>query len=111
MMVVTLGILGALWMTIERYDARDAGAGTSPVADTDADAGADVGADAGSDALSPHEREEAAKDAFGQAREALEAGDVDAANAALDAAEQFDPSNPDIAALRVQIRAGQPDGG
>ena len=113
MMVVTLGILGALWMTIERYDARDAGAGTSPVADTDAeaDAGADVGADAGSDALSPHEREEAAKDAFGQAREALEAGDVDAANAALDAAEQFDPSNPDIAALRVQIRARPPDGG
>ena len=111
MMVVTLAILVALWVAIEQCDAAktDAGANTDAGADTGADAGAD--ADAGSVVLSPHEREEAAKDELARAREALETGDFGAASAALDAAAGFDPSNPDIEELRAQLQNARPDGG
>jgi serine/threonine protein kinase len=113
MMVATLGILVALWVMIERCGAPGAGtdAGTDPGAVTDAGAGTDAGVDAGAGALSPHEREEAAKDALARARDALDAGDFSAASAALDAAAEFDPSNPDIADLRTKVPTAQPDGG
>ncbi|MCA9532605.1 MAG: serine/threonine protein kinase [Myxococcales bacterium] len=55
------------------------------------------------ESLTPHEREEAAKDAVDDAREALAAGDVAAARAALTAAQQLDPGNSDIARLRAQL--------
>ncbi|MFZ1866193.1 MAG: hypothetical protein WAU39_18375, partial [Polyangiales bacterium] len=62
-------------------------------------------------ALSPHEREEAAKDELGRAREALEAGDFGAAAAALERARQFDPHNPDIAELEASLPIQLPDAG
>jgi hypothetical protein len=55
------------------------------------------------ESLTPHEREEAAKDAVDDAREAIAAGDVVAARAALTAAQQLDPGNSDIARLRAQL--------
>ncbi|MGB5809664.1 MAG: serine/threonine-protein kinase [Polyangiales bacterium] len=58
--------------------------------------------DSGLSALSPHEREEAAKDHLARARAAIELGDAADAKASLDLADQYDPSNPDIAALRIQ---------
>ena len=110
-MVAMIGIVGLFWIVIERRDVStanphvDADAGATTDAGTDTDAGVD------DHVLSPHEREEAAKDALARAREALEAGDVAAANVALDAAAEFDPSNPDIAELRAQAQSTQPDGG
>ncbi len=84
-------------------------------AGTDADAGTDAGADADTDAdaatdaatapsLTPHEREEAAKDELARARKALLDGDIATANEALDRATEYDPSNPDIEALRAEIK-------
>ena len=108
-MVVTLAIFGALWAAMEQCDRRKAGAGIDAGAAIGADAGA--GIDAGDSDLSPHEREEAAKDELARARAALETGDVVAARAALDAAEGFDPSNPDIEDLRTQVQAAELDGG
>jgi serine/threonine-protein kinase len=110
-LVMTLGILGGLWVAIERWDPRATGAGSD--VDAGAEAGVDTDASAGSEArvLSPHEREEAAKDALARAREALEAGNLGAANAALDEAAEFDPSNPDVAELRAQAQHSGPDGG
>lgn len=109
MMVLTLGILVALWAAIEQCDAANTDAGAN--AGANADAGADAGADTGSVVLSPHEREEAAKDELARAREALETGDFGAASAALDAAARFDPSSPDIEELRSQLQDARPDGG
>jgi serine/threonine-protein kinase len=108
-MVVTLAIFGALWAAMEQCDRRKAGAGIDTGIAIGADAGA--GLDAGDSDLSPHEREEAAKDELARARAALETGDVAAARAALDAAEGFDPSNPDIEELRTQVQAAELDGG
>ncbi|MBW2542648.1 MAG: serine/threonine protein kinase [Deltaproteobacteria bacterium] len=108
-MVVTLAIFGALWAAMEQCDRRKAGAGIDTGIAIGADAGA--GLDAGDSDLSPHEREEAAKDELARARAALETGDVAAARAALDAAEGFDPSNPDIEELRTQVQAVELDGG
>ena len=117
MMVVTLGVLIGLWLMIERCgpDTDDrplAGAAPDAGADASIDAG-DGGdrTDAGATALSPHEREEAAKDELARARAALENGDVAAAEAALQRAAEFDPSNPDIAELRARARSEEPDGG
>jgi len=111
---LTMGVLVALWVTIENIEP------TNTVADAGTDAGAGAGTetgietdtetDAGPDSLSPHEREEAAKDELERARAALERGDLAEAAAALDRASTFDPSNPDIAELRKQIPATQPDG-
>jgi len=61
--------------------------------------------DAGLEELSPHEREEAAKDELARARDALSVGDRSAAKAALDRAGELDPSNPDIAALKAEVDA------
>lgn len=64
--------------------------------------------DSGLSALSPHEREEAAKDQLARARAALDANDAEAAKAALGLAAQYDPNNPDIATLRAQADALSP---
>ena len=53
--------------------------------------------------LSSFEREERAKDALERAEKALSVGDRDAAKAALDEAEGYDPEHPDIAALRRKL--------
>ena len=67
---------------------------------TDASKDAEVdGAD-----LSPHEREEAAKDELAQARTAIERGELSAARAALDRATSYDPTHPNIDELREQLR-------
>lgn len=58
--------------------------------------------------MSPHEREEAAKDELARARTAFEAGDLAAAEAALERAAAYDPANPDIEALRAEVRALEP---
>ncbi len=72
----------------------------------DAEAGSDSGA-----SLSPHEREEAAKDELARARDAIERGDLPAAAAALERAAEFDPDNPGIAELDERLRSATPDGG
>ncbi|TNF61631.1 MAG: serine/threonine protein kinase [Deltaproteobacteria bacterium] len=116
-MTLTIGVLVALWVAIGNWDpsagtitGTDAGtdAGTEPRGDEVALRG---DADAGPDSLSPHEREEAAKDELARARGALERGDLTEAAAALERASTFDPSNPDIAELRERVVAAQPDGG
>ncbi len=58
----------------------------------------------GDDALTPHEREEAAKDELARARRAIEDKDFDTAEVALDRALVYDPDNPDIALLRSAVR-------
>lgn len=68
-------------------------------------------ADASSDALSPHEREEAAKDQLDSARDAIDRGDFASAASALERAAEFDPDNPAIGELEERLRAAQPDGG
>jgi hypothetical protein len=117
--VLGLAALVAVWIGIQTYDSArigavtDADAGTDSGADTDSGTGTDAGTDAGTGTatLSPHEREEAAKDELATARDALERGDLDAAASALERAARFDPSNPDIEALRIQVGAATPDGG
>ena len=116
-----MGVLVALWVAVENFEptspGTDAGTDSGPVADTGTGAGADIVAvtetDAGPDSLSPHEREEAAKDELERARAAIERGDLAEAAAALDRASAFDPNNPDIAELQMQMQipVGQPDGG
>ena len=61
--------------------------------------------------LSPHEREEAAKDQLARARAAIEEGDVATATSALDAAAELDPTNPDIDALRAEVAGASTDDG
>ncbi|MDH3725959.1 MAG: serine/threonine protein kinase [Myxococcales bacterium] len=76
-------------------------------AGTDADADTDTGTDTGTGTappLTPHEREEAAKDELARARKALRDGDAAGAEAALDRATEYDPTNPDIEALRAEAR-------
>jgi hypothetical protein len=89
----------------------DAGTGTDTGTGTGTDTGTGTGADAGPNSLSPHEREEAAKDELGRARSALERGDLAEAAAALERASGFDSNNPGIAELRQQMLTLQPDGG
>jgi len=116
-MTLTIGLLLALWIAVENCNPKpttagavaDAGAGTDAGTDAGADTGADTGA--GTGALSPHEREEAAKDELANARAALERGDLAEATAALERASAFDPSNPDIGELQEQVLAAEPDGG
>jgi serine/threonine protein kinase len=113
MVTLTLGVLLLLWVAVQNCDpaGTHTGTGTDADAGTDTDTGSDTGTDTGPDALSPHEREEAAKDELEQARDALGRGDVAEATSALDRANEFDPGNPDIVELRAQIVALQPDGG
>jgi uncharacterized protein HemY len=107
-MTLAIGVLLALWVAVENCDPSITDTGV----DAGADAGADTGTDAGADtALSPHEREEAAKDELGRAREALERGDLAEAAAALERASTFDSNNPDVDELREEILAAQPDAG
>ena len=108
-MTLTLGILLALWVAVENCNPRITGTDAVTDAGTDADAG--TGADAGPNSLSPHEREEAAKDELGRARSALERGDLAEAAAALERASGFDSNNPGITELRQQMLTLQPDGG
>ena len=73
--------------------------------------GQDLGAEDAGDmepALTPHEREEAAKDALFRARFALEDGDRAEARRALDEARRYDPENPDIAALEARLAPEEP---
>ncbi|MEZ4250686.1 MAG: serine/threonine-protein kinase [Polyangiales bacterium] len=69
------------------------------------DAGIDTGPASAPIAMTPHEREEAAKDALDRARDAIRDGDVESARGALDDARRFDPGNPDIAELERRIDA------
>jgi hypothetical protein len=132
-LTVTFGALVALWLSLGRcesvgpwstasFDAgtgADTGAEAGPEAGAGADASvagdagtdADAGIASGLDSLSPHEREEAAKDELTRARLALERGDFAEATAALTRASTFDPTNPDIAELQKQVGEAQPDGG
>lgn len=64
---------------------------------------------ANGETLTPHEREEAAKDELARARQAIETNDFDAAELALERASQYDPDNPDIELLRSAVRDMQPD--
>ncbi len=93
--------------------AQDAGvAALDAAVQVDAGAVTDAGpVDASSSALSPHEREEAAKDELDRAREAIARGDLPAAGAALERASEFDPNNPAIAELEERLRADTPDAG
>ncbi|MEC7520443.1 MAG: serine/threonine-protein kinase [Myxococcota bacterium] len=54
--------------------------------------------------MSPFERDEAAKDAVDRARQAIEDGDLDAAEQALRRARLYDPGNDDIPALEEDLR-------
>jgi len=118
-MTLAIGLLLALWVAVENCSPETTSAGAG--ADAGAEAGADTAAgtaadtaaetDAGPSALTPHEREEAAKDELSNARAALERGDFAEATAALERASAFDPSNPDIGELQEQVLAAQPDGG
>ena len=116
-MTFAIGVLLALWVAVENCDPSitdtgiDAGADTGTGAGTGIDTDAGTEADAGPESLSPHEREEAAKDELGRAREALERGDLAEAAAALERASTFDSNNPDVDELREQILAAQPDAG
>ena len=118
-MTLTVGLLLASWIAVENCNPKPSNAGTNTGADMDAgtDAAAATAAaageetDAGPDALSPHEREEAAKDELENARAALERGDLADATSALERASAFDPNNPDIGELQEQVRALQADGG
>ena len=53
--------------------------------------------------LTPHDREEAAKDALREARRELREGHIDEARQALDRARGFDPENPDIVELEEHL--------
>lgn len=83
-------------------DAATADAGES-------DAASDAAVDGGDGALaelaqlSAFEREERAKDALDRARRAIERGELEAAGAAIDEAERYDPEHPDVAALRRRL--------
>ncbi|RZO48411.1 MAG: serine/threonine protein kinase [Sandaracinaceae bacterium] len=54
--------------------------------------------------MSPFERDEAAKDAVDQARQAIEDGDLDGAETALRRARLLDPGNDDISPLEEELR-------
>jgi serine/threonine-protein kinase len=119
LLTLTFAMLLASWVAVENCHSKPAtmisDAGTDGDAGTGTDAGADLrtGTDtgAGTGSLSPHEREEAAKDELDRARAALERGDLEGASAALERASAFDPHNPDIAELQAQLLTAEPDGG
>ncbi len=86
---------------------------TEPVSDGGVDLGPeeplnpDMGEpDGGAMPMTPHEREEAAKDALDRARRLLRDGDVDGAREALAEASRYDPGNPDIQELQSAIDEG-----
>jgi serine/threonine-protein kinase len=107
MMTLAIGALLALWLALQPCEPSHTG--SDSVTDAATDAGTDADADSG--ALSPHEREEAAKDELGRVRDALGRGDLAEAAAGLDRASEIDPSNPGVGELREQLLALQPDAG
>lgn len=107
MILVALAMVGGVWLIVdgyrpERIDAAGQDAQSNGGAGGEGRADAEV-PDEGSPTLSPHEREEAAKDELARARDALSRGDVGTAAEALEHAAELDPSNPDIEALREDI--------
>jgi hypothetical protein len=88
----------------------------SPVTIPDASTAVDAGHNSGTEIIengsvehmTAHEREEAAKDALGLVRSLLEAGKTDEARVQLQAAERFDPSNPEIGPLRARLERASP---
>jgi serine/threonine protein kinase len=114
-MTLAFGALLLMWVAVKNCEltAPDANVSLDAGADTDAtvDETTTVATDAGPDSLSPHEREEAAKDELAGVRAALERGDLEEAAAGLDRAGAIDPNNPAIQELRQQILAAQPDAG
>jgi serine/threonine-protein kinase len=120
---LALGALLALWVAVENCEPKSSGVDPSTDAGTDTGTGTATATatetatetarspDAGPDSLSPHEREEAAKDELAIARDALDRGDLVGASAALERASGFDPNNPDIAELQNRVQAAQADGG
>jgi serine/threonine-protein kinase len=119
--IIALVVLVALWLAIEYLRPEPSpethepeaaiDAGTEPESAVTLEAPNEGDAGEETPSLSPHEREEAAKDELARAREAIRGGDFDAATLALDAAEALDPSNPDVDELRSEILAASPDGG
>ncbi|MFK8004032.1 MAG: serine/threonine-protein kinase [Polyangiales bacterium] len=97
----------ALLLDAEVDAAVDAAPNVEDAAPADADEDADVEQpDAEADieeTMTPHDREEAAKDALDRARALLADGDADGARAALAEAERFDPGNPDVDDLSAQL--------
>ncbi len=90
--------------------APDASVEDASVDADEEDAGEEDAGDAGEEEdaaaeMTPHEREEAAKDALDRARAAVADGDVEAAREALAEAERYDPGNPDIDDLTVRLNA------
>lgn len=98
---------GALAATSLMVDPADPATSPTAAPAPKVDAGVVPGDDGGAAAspeppgLSPHEREEAAKDELDRARRALAEGDLASVRAALDKAESLDPSNPGIDELRA----------
>jgi serine/threonine protein kinase len=111
MMTLAIGTLLALWLAPQPCEPSHTGTGTDTGTGTGTDTDTDTGTDTDSGTLSPHEREEAAKDELGRVRDALGRGDLAEAAAALDRASEIDPSNPGVGELREQLRALQPDAG
>lgn len=93
-------------------DPPDAGlqdAGTDGALDASVEGAVDAGPEDSLAAMTPHEREEAAKDALDRFRSARGTGDLTAAREALAEARRFDPENPDIEAFEALLReAGAP---
>lgn len=67
------------------------------------DAGAKAAADGGQAPMTPHDREEAAKDAMARARRLMADGDRDGARKALREAQRYDPGDPDIIEIERQL--------
>lgn len=115
MVIVVLALLVGVWLMLDRFRAEGVGVAGDTIESTGGAGGEPEAAKAISDeavvTLSPHEREEAAKDELARAREALSRGEVTAAGLALEKAAELDPSNPDIEALRDEVMDATRDGG
>lgn len=91
---------------VEVNSAQDDDAGEEPPPE---DAATDAPEDAPGDAIamSPHDMEEAAKDALHRARALLTDGDIVEARRALELARRYDPEHPDIAQLEALFDAAE----
>jgi serine/threonine-protein kinase len=122
-LAMLLGIALVVWILVEALSpsiepavpSSDADASTaadaSPVTDAETSTGVATPTDASSASLSPHEREEAAKDELARASDAIKRGDLQAATEALARAAAFDPTNAGIEELEAELRKARPDGG
>jgi serine/threonine-protein kinase len=122
--VAALAALITLWLLLNRperdpappatdpaTDLTVAEPSTEPVTETETEPATEPEPEPEPDPLSPHEREEAAKDQLARARAAIEQGDLSAAQSALDEAAVLDPTNPDIEALRAEVAGKANDDG